>query len=46
MTCLALLTCLLTISTFFHLPEGVFVMFTIATGIALAAAASYLQTPS
>ena len=44
MTCLALLTCLLTISTFFHLPEGAFVMFTIATGIALAAAGSYLQT--
>ena len=44
MLCLALLTCLLTLSTFVHLPEGAFVTYTIVTGIALAAAGSYLQT--
>lgn len=41
---LALLTCILTISTFIDLPEGTFATFTIVTGIALAAAGSYLQT--
>jgi equilibrative nucleoside transporter 1/2/3 len=41
---LALLTCILTISTFIDLPEGTFAMFTIVTGIALAAAGAYLQT--
>lgn len=44
MLCLALLTCLLTLSTFIHLPEGVFATFTIMAGIALAATGSYLQT--
>lgn len=44
MLCLALLTCVLTIGTFIDLPEGTFATFTIATGIALAAAGSYLQT--
>lgn len=44
MLCLALLTCLLTLSTFFHLPDGVFATFIITAGIALAAAGSYLQT--
>lgn len=44
MLCLALLTCILTISTFIDLPEGTFAMFTIAAGIALAAAGAYLQT--
>ena len=44
MLCLALLTCILTISTFIDLPEGTFATFTIVTGIALAAAGSYLQT--
>jgi len=41
---LALLTCILTITTFIDLPEGTFATFTIVTGIALAAAGSYLQT--
>jgi hypothetical protein len=44
MLCLALLTSLLTLVTFFHLPEGVFAAFTIITGITLAATGSYLQT--
>jgi solute carrier family 29 (equilibrative nucleoside transporter), member 1/2/3 len=44
MLCLALLTCLLTMSTFVHLSEGAFVTYTIGTGIVLAAAGAYLQT--
>jgi equilibrative nucleoside transporter 1/2/3 len=44
MLCCALLTCLLTLSTFAHLPEGVFATFIIMAGIVLAAAGSYLQT--
>jgi solute carrier family 29 (equilibrative nucleoside transporter), member 1/2/3 len=44
MLCLASLTSLLTLISFFHLPEGVFAAFTIITGIALAATGSYLQT--
>jgi equilibrative nucleoside transporter 1/2/3 len=44
MLCLALLTCLLTMSTFVHLSEGAFVAYTIGTGIVLAAAGAYLQT--
>ncbi|KAI0303095.1 nucleoside transporter-domain-containing protein [Russula brevipes] len=42
--CIALLTCLLTMSTFVRLPEGLFAPFIITLGIALAAAGSYLQT--
>ena len=44
MLCLAFLSCLLTLSTFVHLPEGVFAAFIIVAGIALAATGSYLQT--
>lgn len=44
MLCLASLSCLLTLSTFVHLPEGVFAAFIIMAGIALAATGSYLQT--
>jgi solute carrier family 29 (equilibrative nucleoside transporter), member 1/2/3 len=44
MLCLASLTFLLTLSTFFRLPEGVFATTTIVTGITLAATGSYLQT--
>lgn len=44
MLCVSLLTCLLTLSTFVHLPEGVFATFIITAGIALAAASSYLLT--
>ena len=44
MLCLALLTCLLTLSTFIHLSEGVLATFIITTGIALACCGAYLQT--
>jgi equilibrative nucleoside transporter 1/2/3 len=44
MLCLASLATLLTLSTFVHLPEGIFVTFVISTGIALAGAGAYLQT--
>ena len=44
MLCIAFLTCLLTLSTFVNLPEGIFITFILSTGIALAAAGAYLQT--
>jgi equilibrative nucleoside transporter 1/2/3 len=44
MLCLALLSFLLTLGTFIHLPDGLFATFIITAGIALAAAGSYLQT--
>ena len=44
MLCLALLSFLLTLATFIHLPDGLFATFIITAGIALAAAGSYLQT--
>lgn len=44
MLCLALLTCLLTLSTFIHLSEGIHATFIIATAIALACCGAYLQT--
>ena len=44
MLCLALLTCLLTLSTFIHFSEGFFATFIIATAIALAGCGAYLQT--
>ncbi len=44
MLCLALLTCLLTLSTFIHLSEGLFAAFIITTAIALACCGAYLQT--
>jgi hypothetical protein len=42
--CLASLTSLLALGTFFRLPEGVFATTTILTGITLAATGSYFQT--
>lgn len=44
MLCLALLTCLLTLSTFFHLSEGILATFIITTAITLASCGAYLQT--
>lgn len=44
MLCIASLSCLLTLGTFIQLPDGFFATFIITTGIALAAAGSYLQT--
>ena len=44
MLSLALLTCLLTLSTFIHLSEGIHATFIIMTAIALAACGAYLQT--
>jgi equilibrative nucleoside transporter 1/2/3 len=44
MLCLALLTCLLTLSTFIHLSDGIFATFIITTAIALACCGAYLQT--
>ena len=44
MLCLALLTCLLTLSTFIHLSEGMLATFVITIAIALACCGAYLQT--
>jgi equilibrative nucleoside transporter 1/2/3 len=44
MLCLALLTFLLTLSTFIHLSDGLFATFIITTAIALACCGAYLQT--
>lgn len=44
MLCLALLTCLLTLSTFIHLSEGILATFILTTAITLACCGAYLQT--
>ncbi|KAI0921408.1 hypothetical protein AcW1_004606 [Taiwanofungus camphoratus] len=44
LSCLAFLTAALTISTWIHLPPGLFFVFVLLNGIIQAAAGSYLQT--